>query len=107
MGPWNFSGSPQVSRRIKLSVYQRTKVQQSAILVHANQLQLEYAQQPVYLCQAHICISFPLLTHTHTVIGMHGQSTVRQVELETGNLLRSKALSPSDFGEGLAKFGDK
>ncbi|CAL8471356.1 g10898 [Coccomyxa elongata] len=39
--------------------------------------------------------------------GMHGQSTVRQVELETGNVLRSKALAPSDFGEGLAKFGNK
>lgn len=38
---------------------------------------------------------------------MYGQSTVRQVELDTGNVLRSKALDPSDFGEGIARFGDK
>ncbi|EIE19700.1 glutamine cyclotransferase [Coccomyxa subellipsoidea C-169] len=39
--------------------------------------------------------------------GMHGQSTVRQVELESGKVLRSKALDPSDFGEGLTKLGNK
>ena len=43
----------------------------------------------------------------HPCAGMYGQSTVRQVELATGNVLRSKALGPQDFGEGITRFGDK
>lgn len=39
--------------------------------------------------------------------GMRGQSTVRQVELETGKVLRSKPLDQSDFAEGITKLGDK
>ena len=38
---------------------------------------------------------------------MYGQSSVRQVELATGNVLRKKMLDASDFGEGLTRFGNK
>lgn len=39
--------------------------------------------------------------------GMNGQSTVREVDLETGKVLRKKHLSRADFGEGLTKFKDR
>jgi glutaminyl-peptide cyclotransferase len=38
--------------------------------------------------------------------GLQGQSTVREVELLTGNVLRSKSLPKSDFGEGITKLGN-
>ncbi len=39
--------------------------------------------------------------------GLHGQSTVRQVELETGQIRRVEALDPRWFGEGIALFQDR
>ena len=39
--------------------------------------------------------------------GLHGQSTVREVDLLTGKVLRSKSLPKADFGEGLTKLGDR
>ena len=38
---------------------------------------------------------------------MHGRSSVREVDLETGEVLRLKALPEVDFGEGIAKFGGR
>ena len=37
--------------------------------------------------------------------GLNGQSSVREVELTTGKVLRSKSLPKSDFGEGMTKLG--
>jgi glutamine cyclotransferase len=39
--------------------------------------------------------------------GLYGQSTIRQVDLASGKVLRSKALPKSDFGEGLTRHGDR
>ena len=39
--------------------------------------------------------------------GMRGQSSVRQVDLETGEVLRKAMLPHVDFGEGLASYGDR
>jgi glutamine cyclotransferase len=39
--------------------------------------------------------------------GLEGQSTIREVELETGRVLRSVALAPDLFGEGLTHWGDE
>lgn len=41
------------------------------------------------------------------IAGLHGQSTVRQVDLVSGTVLRQQALAASDFGEGLVKFGSR
>ena len=38
--------------------------------------------------------------------GMYGQSTVRLVDLKTGDVIKEHAMDPSDFGEGLTKLGD-
>ena len=75
--------------------------------MHPLQTGVEAACNHLLALHTIYAFSFALLTHTHVVVGMHGQSTVRQVELETGKVLRSKALDPSDFGEGIAKFGNK
>lgn len=39
--------------------------------------------------------------------GLHGRSEIREVDLETGNILRSRSLPQSDFGEGVTRHGDR
>jgi len=39
--------------------------------------------------------------------GLWGNSTLRRVDLETGNVLQSHALSNEFFGEGITVFGDR
>jgi glutaminyl-peptide cyclotransferase len=39
--------------------------------------------------------------------GLNGKSTLRKVELATGNVLQSRAIGDAYFGEGIAVFGDK
>ena len=39
--------------------------------------------------------------------GLLGQSTLRRVELETGTVLKSRALSAQHFGEGVTVCGDR
>lgn len=38
--------------------------------------------------------------------GLNGQSTVREVEVTTGKVLRSHSLPSQDFGEGVTRLGD-
>lgn len=39
--------------------------------------------------------------------GLNGRSSVREVELATGKVLRVKSLPKDDFGEGLTRLGDR
>jgi glutamine cyclotransferase len=39
--------------------------------------------------------------------GLYGNSSLRRVDLETGNVLQSYALPPEFFGEGVTVFGDR
>jgi glutamine cyclotransferase len=39
--------------------------------------------------------------------GLYGSSTLRRVDLETGNVLQSYALPPEFFGEGITIFDDR
>jgi len=39
--------------------------------------------------------------------GMYGQSELREIDMETGEVLRSITLNESEFGEGLAVVGDE
>lgn len=39
--------------------------------------------------------------------GLHGQSSLRKVDLVTGNVLQTKALNPEFFGEGITILGNK
>jgi glutamine cyclotransferase len=46
----------------------------------------------------------------HTLLestGLYGQSTIREVDLETGQVRRARDLPPDLFGEGLALVGDR
>ncbi|MHA6289487.1 glutaminyl-peptide cyclotransferase [Maricaulis sp. CAU 1757] len=38
--------------------------------------------------------------------GQYGESTLRQIDLETGEVVRQHALEPRYFGEGSTRFGD-
>ena len=38
---------------------------------------------------------------------MNGASSVREVEIATGRVLRSRRLPQRDFGEGLTRHGDR
>lgn len=40
-------------------------------------------------------------------LGLHGKSEIREVEIETGKVLRSKSIPDSEFGEGLVSIGDR
>lgn len=39
--------------------------------------------------------------------GLYGRSTVREVDVLTGKVLREQALNRADFGEGLVRFGSR
>ena len=39
--------------------------------------------------------------------GLNGRSSVREVDLASGRVLRSKSLPQQDFGEGLTRLGDR
>ena len=39
--------------------------------------------------------------------GLYGESTLRRVDLESGEVLQSRALDPEYFGEGIALLGDR
>ncbi len=45
--------------------------------------------------------------HLYEGTGMYGRSSLRQVDLKTGNVLKSVALSRNLFGEGIAVWGDR
>ena len=46
------------------------------------------------------------IIHRRTA-GMNGESSVREVDLETGAVRRKKMLQHADFAEGITRFGDK
>ncbi|KAK9837554.1 hypothetical protein WJX74_000046 [Apatococcus lobatus] len=39
--------------------------------------------------------------------GMYGESSIREVELSSGKILREKRMATQDFGEGLVKIGNR
>ncbi|KAL4429999.1 hypothetical protein ABPG77_004369 [Micractinium sp. CCAP 211/92] len=39
--------------------------------------------------------------------GLNGQSSVREVDVETGKVMRKKELPATDFGEGVTRHGDR
>ncbi len=45
--------------------------------------------------------------HLYESTGLHGQSSLREVDLHTGHVLRKTDLDPSLFGEGLALVGHR
>ncbi len=51
--------------------------------------------------------ALPAMHQCLVFAGLYGSSTVRQVDLVSGGVLRQQALPASDFGEGLVKFGSR
>ena len=45
--------------------------------------------------------------HLYESTGLNGQSTIRQVNLETGEPLKKADIAKRYFGEGLVNWGDK
>jgi glutaminyl-peptide cyclotransferase len=45
--------------------------------------------------------------HLYEGTGLHGESTLRRVELRSGAVLQQVALSPQYFGEGITVVGDR
>ena len=39
--------------------------------------------------------------------GLLGESTIRKIDFESGEMLKKVALKPDEFGEGLTKIGDR
>jgi len=40
-------------------------------------------------------------------LGLYGKSEIREVDIQTGQVLRSKSIPESEFGEGLVLIGDR
>lgn len=51
--------------------------------------------------------ALPAMHQCLVFAGLYGSSTVREVDLVSGSVLRQQALPASDFGEGLVKFGSR
>ncbi len=49
----------------------------------------------------------PMSDDVLTFAGMYGQSTIREVDLASGRVLREKQMAALDFGEGLVKVRDR
>ncbi len=76
------------------------------------------AQNPPQFIDYQLIKSYPHDTHAYTQgllfhdgslyesTGIEGQSTLREVELETGRVLRARSLPSHYFGEGLELVGD-
>ncbi len=62
-----------------------------------------YAHDPTAYTQGLLWADGRLFEST----GLEGHSSLREVELESGRILRRVALSPELFGEGLAKVGER
>ena len=60
----------------------------------------------MWLSFKHSCSTFKFVW-PHCCPGLYGQSTVREVDVLTGTVLRQQALPARDFGEGLTKFGNR
>jgi glutamine cyclotransferase len=80
---------------------------QSAIATPPTQRDYEivrvYPHDPLAFTQGLVYANGRLFEGT----GLNGQSTLREVELATGNVLRTRALDAQYFGEGLALVKDK
>jgi glutaminyl-peptide cyclotransferase len=63
----------------------------------------EYPHDPTAFTQGLVLDDGVLFEST----GLHGQSSLRRVELETGIVLQRHDLAPEYFGEGITTFGDR
>lgn len=71
--------------------------------VHGVRVVREYPHDPRAFTQGLLWLDGRLYEST----GLEGQSTIREVELETGRVLRSVSLADDLFGEGLTHWGDE
>ena len=54
-----------------------------------------------------ICSTCGICDMINACLGLYGRSSVREVDVLTGKVLRQQALSRADFGEGLVRFGSR
>jgi glutaminyl-peptide cyclotransferase len=71
--------------------------------VYGYRVVAEYPHDPEAYTQGLVYVDGDLYEGT----GQEGESTLRRVDLETGEVLRSRALDPDLFGEGIAVVGDR
>jgi glutamine cyclotransferase len=71
--------------------------------VSSYRIVAEYPHDPAAFTQGLVFVDGALYEGT----GLRGESTLRRVELETGEVLQSTALDPNHFGEGIAVVGDR
>ena len=70
----------------------------AAPITYTYQIINEYPHDPTAFTEGLVYTNGQLFEST----GLNGQSSLREVELETGRVLRTRALDASVFGEGLA-----
>lgn len=63
----------------------------------------EYPHDPSAFTQGLVYVD----GHLYESTGLEGASSLRQVDLETGKVIRRRALKPDEFGEGLTDWGGR
>lgn len=81
----------------------RTTIQPPQIPVYSYKIVQAYPHDPLAFTQGLVYEDGVLYEGT----GLYGQSTLRMVELETGNILKLRRLAPQYFGEGITLWKDK
>jgi len=71
--------------------------------VYGYRVVREYPHDPSAFTQGLVYVD----GHLYESTGLEGASSLRQVDLETGKVIRRRALRPDEFGEGLTDWGGR
>jgi glutamine cyclotransferase len=82
---------------------QQTRGQVAATPVHGYDVVREYPHDPAAFTQGLVYRDGYLFEST----GLHGQSSLRKVELETGRVLQRRDVAREYFAEGLVDWGER
>jgi len=71
--------------------------------VYGYRVVREYPHDPSAFTQGLVYVD----GHLYESTGLEGASSLRQVDLETGKVIRRRSLGPNEFGEGLTDWGGR
>ena len=71
--------------------------------VYGYRVVREYPHDPSAFTQGLVYVD----GHLYESTGLEGASSLRQVDLETGKVIRRRSLGPDEFGEGLTDWGGR
>ncbi len=111
---WNSEQSPVGKRTIKTVTFGRDGQKENNtvfVILQSDNVPEQYGYRVVHTYPHDITAYTQGLVYENGILyestGQRGESTLRKVNLETGELIESLNLPPNLFGEGACIFGDK